>query len=108
MTDQFVYGVHAVAALLANPHRPTKKLYVNEERIDNRLQSILQSATEHQIPVERLSAQKMNQRFADVVHQGVVASAGKLPEYVEADLSRLLESSRQPSLILILDGVIFR
>ena len=106
MTDeQYVYGVHAVAALLANPHRPTKKLYINDDRIDNRLQNILQAAEAHQIPVERLPAQKMNQRFADIVHQGVVACAGKLPEYIEADLTRLLESSQKPALILILDGV---
>lgn len=105
MTEQYVYGVHAVAALLANPHRTTKMLYINQDRIDTRMQDLLNLALQNHIPVERLSAQKMNQRFADVVHQGVVASAGKLPEYVEADLERLLESSKQPCLILILDGV---
>ena len=105
MTDQYVYGVHAVAALLANPHRATKILYVNEERLDGRLEAILKVAEQQQIPVERLSLQKMNQRFSDAVHQGVVASAGKLPEYVEADLSQLLDNTHGPSLILILDGV---
>lgn len=105
MSEQYVYGVHAVAALLANPHRTTKMLYINQDRIDTRMQALLNLALQNHIPVERLSAQKMNQRFADVVHQGVVASAGKLPEYVEADLERLLESSKRPCLILILDGV---
>ncbi len=105
MSEQYVYGVHAVEALLANPHRHTKKLYINDDRLDNRLQNILDLAVTRQIPLERLSAQKMNQRFADMVHQGIVASATPLPEYVEADLTRLLASSRQPALILILDGV---
>ena len=105
MNEQYVYGVHAVTALLANSHRSTKKLYLNEDRIDNRLQTILQLAEAKQIPVERLSVQKMNQQFADSVHQGVVACAGILPEYVEADLTRLLEKSHKPALILILDGI---
>jgi len=105
MTEQFVYGVHAVAALLANHHRPTKTLYINQDRVDTRIQELLQLAALNNIPIERLSAQKMNQRFSDVVHQGVVASAGKLPEYVESDLEHLLTLSKKPCLILILDGV---
>lgn len=105
MTEPYVYGIHAVAALLNNPHRPTHKLYINDDRRDDRLQTILKLAEEHQIPIERLASQKMNQRFPDVVHQGVVASAAKLPDYIEADLQHLLESNTKPALILILDGV---
>ncbi len=105
MTEQYIYGVHAVAAMLANPHRTIKMLFINQDRLDARMQDLLNAAQQKNIPVERLSAQKMNQRFADVVHQGVVASAGKLPEYIEADLEGLLASSKQPCLILILDGV---
>ena len=105
MTDEYVYGVHAVAALLANRIRPTKILYVNQERVDKRIQELLEVAEKLSIPVERLSAQKMNQRFADFSHQGIVASAAKLPEYIENDFSRLLDLSKKPCLILILDGV---
>ncbi len=109
MTDHaqgvYVYGVHAVAALLANRLRPTKMLYVNQERVDKRIQGLLSVAEQSQIPIERLSAQKMNQRFADFSHQGIVASAGTLPDYIESDLGRLLDESKKPCLILILDGV---
>src|SRR5262245_44756009 len=105
MTEQYVYGVHAVAALLANPHRSTKKLYINQDRVDKRLQELLDLASKQQIAVEKLSAQKMNQRFAEFTHQGVVASVGNLPEYSESDLPNLLSASKQPSLLLILDGV---
>ncbi len=105
MSDQYVYGVHAVAALLANPHRVTKVLYLTQDRVDKRVQELLALAQEAHVPVERLAAQKMEQRFPDFIHQGVVAVAAKLPEYVETDLCLLLESSKKPSLILILDGV---
>ena len=105
MNDQFVYGVHAVVALLANRLRPTKMLFVNQERVDKRIQDILNEAQQLKIPVERLSAQKMNQKFANFSHQGIVACAGRLPEYGESELSHLLEISKKPVLILILDGV---
>jgi 23S rRNA (guanosine2251-2'-O)-methyltransferase len=105
MTEQYVYGVHAVAALLANRHRPKKKLYINQERTDNRLQELLNLAISENIPVEQLSTQKMNQRFAEFNHQGVVASAEALPDYSESDLPALLAAAKQPCLLLILDGV---
>jgi 23S rRNA (guanosine2251-2'-O)-methyltransferase len=105
MSEQFVYGVHAVTALLANPHRVTKTLYVSEERMDKRLQVLLDKALHANVTIEKLSMQKMNQRFADFAHQGVVASASSLPDYNESHLLALLEASKQPSLILILDGI---
>ena len=105
MTEHYVYGVHAVTALLANTLRSTKKLYVNQDRTDNRLDALLDKALTLQIPVESLSAQKLNQRFPDMIHQGIVASAGVLPDYGEYDLDRLLSLCKSPALILILDGV---
>lgn len=105
MSEQFVYGVHAVSALLANPHRVTKKLFVSQDRMDKRLQDLLDKAIQSQISIEKLSPQQMNQRFAEFTHQGVVASASALPDYNESHLLALLESSKTPALILILDGV---
>ncbi len=105
MSEQLVYGVHAVFALLTNPHRIINKLFVSQDRMDKRLQEVLDKAEQAQISIEKLSTQKMNQRFADFAHQGVVASATSLPDYGEADLITLLDSSKKPGLILILDGV---
>lgn len=105
MSEQFVYGVHAVSALLANPHRVIKTLYVSQDRVDKRLQDVLDKAEQAQISIEKLSAQKMNQRFADFAHQGIVASASALRDYNESDLISLVESCKKPGLILILDGV---
>lgn len=105
MAEEYLYGVHAVAALLTKQRRPVKQLYVSEDRTDQRSQDILALAEKHRIPIERLSLQKMNQRFANVTHQGIIACAGPLPEYGEADLQLLLESSHDPKLILILDGI---
>jgi 23S rRNA (guanosine2251-2'-O)-methyltransferase len=105
MSDQYVYGIHAVAALLANRHRTTKVLYLARDRADRRVQELLTLAEQNNIPAEWLSMQKMDQRFSEFAHQGVVAVAVQLPDYVEADLPFLLDSAKNPCLILILDGV---
>ena len=105
MSENEIYGIHAVLAALANPHRKVKMLYLNQDRLDNRLQMLLDKASIRGIPVERLPAPILNKRFPDVSHQGVVACVGKLPEYSESHLPHLLESSKSPALILILDGV---
>lgn len=105
MNDQFVYGVHAVTALLVNPHRITKKILVNQERVDKRVQEVLDRALEKGIAIEKLAPQAMNQRFSEFNHQGLVAIAGPLREYSENDLPELLAHCKKIPLILILDGV---
>lgn len=105
MSEQFVYGVHAVSALLANPHRTTKKLFVSQDRVDKRMQDLVDKAVQARIGIEKLTTQQMNQRFAEFNHQGIVASASALPDYNESHLLALLESSKSPALILILDGI---
>ncbi len=105
MSENELYGIHAVSAALANPHRTIKKIYINQERTDSRLQTLLDKASARGIPLERLSVSVLNKHFPDLSHQGVIACVGKLPEYSESHLPQLLESSKSPALILILDGV---
>lgn len=105
MTEQYVFGLHAVSALLNNPHRHIKKLFVTTDRADAKLLELISLASDAKIPLERLSNQKMNQQFKDLVHQGVVAWAKPLPDYNESHLLPMLQASKKPSLILILDGV---
>lgn len=105
MSEHFVYGIHAVAALLANPHRSIQKIYLNKERDDRRLQELVSRCQQKKFPIQYLTASQMNQQFPDFIHQGIVASAGSLPNYTERDLTSLLEASKNPCLILILDGI---
>lgn len=105
MSDTYLVGIHAVLAALANPHRTVKALYINQERADHRLQSLLDLAEAKGVRIERLSTQALDRRFPELTHQGVVAHAGNLPEYTETHLPQLIDSCRKPALILILDGI---
>ena len=105
MNDQPIYGLHAVEALLNNPLRTTKQIIVNQDRQDKRMQAILAKVELASIPILQIPASKMDARFPDVVHQGIVAIANPLPQYHEQDLSQLLAQKNTPPFILILDGI---
>ncbi len=105
MSDQFVFGLHAVAALINHPNRPIKHIFVSATRQDQRMQSLLTRLQEAGIPATPLSSAKMDTKFPDVVHQGIVAVTKPLPVYQEQDIPTLLNERSTPPLILILDGV---
>lgn len=105
MSEHYVYGLHAVKALLNNPYRTIKRLYVNQERLDLKIQTILALAEQRHIAVEELNQQTINQRFPTFTHQGVIAQATAVREFNEGDLNTLLTECQAPPLILILDGI---
>ena len=105
MGDQFVFGLHAVAALINHPNRPIKHIFVSATRQDQRMQRLLTRLQQEGIPTTPLSSAKMDTKFPDVVHQGMVAVTKPLPVYQEQDIPTLLNARSTPPLILILDGV---
>jgi 23S rRNA (guanosine2251-2'-O)-methyltransferase len=105
MSDQVVYGLHAVIALLKQSNQRIKKLLLHKERHDERFQLILDLALQQKIPIEKVTTQQMNQQFAQVIHQGAIAYVDALPTYNETSLLSLLQISKKPPLLLILDGL---
>ena len=105
MTDQHIYGLHAIAALINNPQRDIKQIFFNQDRQDQRLLTLLNEIKSKAIPTVALSAAKMASKFPDVVHQGIVAMVTPMPVFQEKDLPQLIKGSSKPPFILILDGV---
>ncbi len=105
MTDAVVYGIHAVGALLENPHRKVKKLILCEDTHNARLAEHHQSAQSKHISIEHMSMEQMNKRFVDLNHQGIVALATPQPLLKEQDIPTLLAGITSPALILMLDGI---
>jgi len=104
-TEHLICGLHAVTALLQNPHRNLRHLWVNVSREDERFQVVLKQAEEQKIPISRISIDKLQTMFPTLTHQGIVAEAMPLSEYGEKDLALLLSQCKQAPYILILDGV---
>jgi 23S rRNA (guanosine2251-2'-O)-methyltransferase len=102
MAADWVYGIHAVAALLARRPERIAELRVQEGRSDQRMQQLLDDAERAGIAVERVARAVLDQ--LDGRHQGVAARLAVDYEYREADIPALLERSARP-LVLVLDGV---
>lgn len=102
MKDDFVFGIHAVAALLTRSPERVAALRVMEGRSDKRMQQLLADAERSGIAIERVERAELDK--LDVRHQGVVAQLVHQLEYQEADLETIVRRSPNP-LLLILDGV---
>ena len=92
MTSPYIYGLHAVKALLTNPQRKIELLYLSRDRNDEKIKQIEILAREQSIRIERLAIPDLNRQFREIAHQGVVAVVKPLPELNEADLLPLLDA----------------
>lgn len=102
MKNDFVYGIHAVAALIERSPERIESLHVLEGRSDQRMQKLLHVAEQAQMRIVRVGRDVLDKY--DVKHQGIVALLANNFEYRETDLKQLIERADKP-LLLILDGV---
>jgi 23S rRNA (guanosine2251-2'-O)-methyltransferase len=99
----YICGFHAVFSALINAKDLVQELYINTKRQDQRMQDLLQLASN--ITIHHHSAEELSKLLPKLNHQGVIAKLKQLPEYGESDLDNLVASAPQPGLFLILDGI---
>lgn len=102
--NSFVYGLHAVRALLQRSSQRVRRLWVDGRRDDPRMRELLQVAQQQGVKPERVEAKQLGGRVGDVNHQGVVAEVEPLPPWHEDELLEAVLAADQP-LVLVLDGV---
>ncbi len=102
-----VYGVHAVAALLASGPERIAEIWYQKGQGKGRLRAIVAGAREADVRLEERSRDEIDARVvAGARHQGVVAILGSnRRHWSEADLEAIVSASEDPALLLILDGV---
>lgn len=101
-----VYGLHAVASLLARRPADVTSLTVAGDADDRRLSRLLTAATAAGIAVHRVVRRELDRRFPDARHQGVVAAvAAASPVLTEKGLPDFLAALAEPAFLLVLDGV---
>ncbi len=101
---QWVYGLHAVRAILARHPDRVLQVRLAERRDDARAREIEAAARRLDRPVERMGMEAFRRMVGDVAHQGVAAEIAAMPPWSEDDLLAALEAAVAP-LVLALDGV---
>jgi 23S rRNA (guanosine2251-2'-O)-methyltransferase len=102
---QFIFGLHAVEALLQRQPERIIRLCVTQERNDKKMEALMQLAKKQAVVVEHASRQDLDRMTQEANHQGVVAFCTKATVYSESDLKHLIQQAGPAPLILVLDGV---
>ncbi|HWK55560.1 MAG TPA: 23S rRNA (guanosine(2251)-2'-O)-methyltransferase RlmB [Hyphomicrobiales bacterium] len=104
-TPDFVYGLHAVEALLKHHPHSVVALWVQQGRHDPRMEAVLQRAERLGLPCTEQPRAELDLKVAGV-HQGIVAECRNLKlERSEGQLAELLDALAHPPFLLVLDGV---
>lgn len=104
-TPHFVYGIHAVSALINAQSDLILEIYVIAGRNDERVRQIIEQAEAQQIKLAKLSRKDLENIVGGAsVHQGVVAKTRAYKGLDESILKELLAQDGD-TLFLILDGV---
>ncbi len=101
---QFVYGLHAITAVLERAPERLLELWAVDTREDVRLRELRARAEGAGISVQAAAPAALTKFVGDVVHQGVVAAVRPLKAWDEHELLESLSQIAQP-LLLVLDGV---
>ena len=102
---EYIYGFHAIQALLQQSPARILCIYLQQGRRDQRNQTVISQAKLHGIAIQELVAHKFEALIPEAATQGIVALCRFEQTYSENDLSNLLQDLTQPPLILILDGI---
>ncbi len=104
MTDNYVFGWHAVEAVLKREPERFQQVWIQTGRQDKRVKSITDTLDELGVRWSVVHRKELDERVAGV-HQGVVAAVSESREWSEDDLLAHMASPDVTPFLLVLDGV---
>ncbi|MGF1786826.1 23S rRNA (guanosine(2251)-2'-O)-methyltransferase RlmB [Photobacterium swingsii] len=104
MSNEMIFGIHAVKAVLASDPARFIEVFVLKGREDDRLQPVLDELNMLGITVQQAGRKALDDKAKGASHQGVIARVKAGKQYNENDLDTILAGKENP-LLLVLDGV---
>jgi 23S rRNA (guanosine2251-2'-O)-methyltransferase len=98
-----VFGFHAVLACLRADPASVTELYLDEGRKDARAKDLAAVAERSGVTIMRVPTKRLDGFYGGGRHQGVVAMV--VEKQARESLEDLLDSLKEPPLLLVLDGV---
>jgi 23S rRNA (guanosine2251-2'-O)-methyltransferase len=103
VAEQYVYGLHAVRALLARRPAALRRAHLLERQRD--LDALAQTLTGLGVPVRRVARAVLDRLVSGGVHQGVVVEVEPAREFDVNDFEQLVMARGHALRLLALDGV---
>ncbi|PPI82949.1 23S rRNA (guanosine(2251)-2'-O)-methyltransferase RlmB [Marinobacter maroccanus] len=104
MSGEFVFGWHAVEAVLKREPERLQQVWIQTGRQDKRVKSITDALDSMGVRWKVVHRKELDERVSGV-HQGIVAAVSESREWTEDDLLAQLAGSDKPPFLLVLDGV---
>ncbi|AUI87161.1 23S rRNA (guanosine(2251)-2'-O)-methyltransferase RlmB [Vibrio azureus] len=104
MSNEFIYGIHAVKAVLEREPERFIEAYVLKGRQDERLMPILNDLQVCGVSIQQMSRKTLDDKANGANHQGIIARVKAAKQLNENDIDAILAQHESP-LLLILDGV---
>ncbi|EAR53903.1 putative RNA methyltransferase, TrmH family protein [Photobacterium sp. SKA34] len=104
MSNDMIFGIHAVKAVLASDPVRFIEVFVLKGREDDRLLPLVTELQSLGITIQEAGRKALDDKVKGASHQGIVARVRPGKQYNENDLDDLLVGKESP-LLLILDGV---
>ena len=101
----FVYGLHAINAVLERAPERLLELWIAQPRDDARTRELRDRAQGVGVRIQSVGGEALAKLVGDVAHQGAVAAVRPLKPWDERDLMEALSGLEEDALLLILDGV---
>jgi 23S rRNA (guanosine2251-2'-O)-methyltransferase len=101
----FVYGLHAIGAVIERAPERLLELWISQLRDDARVRDLKDRALAVGIRIQPASSDSLAKLVGNVAHQGAVAAVRPLKAWDEHDLVGSLSQITGDPLLLVLDGV---
>ncbi len=105
MSNELLYGIHAVEAALNHDAGNIVELYVESGQQNPRLKELSERARELGVKPHARDREAMDRMTGGARHQGVAARYRAPPPRSESELPALIEAAGADALFLVLDGV---
>lgn len=104
MSGEFIFGWHAVEAVLKREPERLQQVWIQTGRQDRRVKTITDGLDTLGVRWSVVHRKTLDEKVAGV-HQGVVAAVSESREWGEDDLMAMLAAAGEPPFLLVLDGV---
>lgn len=104
MSQEYVFGWHAVDAVLKREPERLQQVWIQTGRQDKRVKSVTDALDGLGVRWKVVHRRELDERVSGV-HQGIVAAVAESREWTEDDLLAQLSSRDKPPFLLVLDGV---
>jgi len=102
LSEDLIFGLHAVLEALNGPSRRVTRVIMLEGRQDRRIVELIEAARREGVPVSRAPRRALDRMAGGGSHQGVVAS---ITRTAFEDPDAVLSRAADPALLVVLDGV---